>query len=195
MFPTASPPPVRHAWVDESLVQRPGLRCYVLASVTADIPHADDLRAAIRALRTGNEPKLHWRSESHRRRMMLATAVGQLDVAALVVVGTSMRQPERARRKCTEVLLPQLQQAGTQRVWREARTPTQDKLDREHVAAMVGRGFIPATFRVQAGYPSQEPMLWLPDIVAGAVNAAQQGHTDYLDAMGTTVEVTHFDVP
>lgn len=187
MSSTEHPDGPWHAWVDESLVQRLDQRCYVLASVLADISHADALRSATRALRTGNEPKLHWRSENHRQRMVLATAVSQLDVAAIVVVGTSMRQPERARRKCTEVLLPRLRQAGAQRVWREARTPTQDKLDREHIAAMVGRGFIPSTFRVQSQQPNQEPMLWLPDIVAGAVNAAQQGRTEYLNAMSPSV--------
>lgn len=184
-----------HAWVDESLIQRPELRRYLLAGVLADVTRTDELRTRARALRTGNEPKVHWRNEDHRRRMALAAAVAELGVAAIVVVGTSMDRPERARRKCMEVLLPQLQQAGAQRVWREARTPTQDKLDREHVAAMVGRGFIPSTFRVESQQPHQEPMLWLPDIVAGAANAAQHGYTTYLDAMRESVDIVYFDVP
>lgn len=186
--------PTLHAWVDESLIQRPGARAYLLAGVLADISRVDELRSTLRSLRTGNEAKLHWRAEDHRRRTKLACAVAELHVASIVVVGTPMDRPERARRKCMEALLPRLQSAGAQRVWREARTPTQDRLDREHVAAMVGRGFIPSTFRVQSQQPNQEPMLWLPDVVAGAVNAAQQGHRAYLEALSATVEVVYFEI-
>lgn len=88
--------PTLHAWVDESLIQRPGARAYLLAGVLADISRVDELRSTLRSLRTGNEAKLHWRTEDHRRRTKLACAVAELHVASIVVVGTPMDQPERA---------------------------------------------------------------------------------------------------
>lgn len=58
----------------------------------------------------------------------------------------------------------------------ESRTAAQDRADLAAVAAWRSRGELPATLRVDFGRaygPNGEPLLWLPDIMAGAVSAAR----------------------
>jgi hypothetical protein len=53
---------------------------------------------------------------------------------------------------------------------------------------------IPKAMRIEVGQPSAEPMLWVPDIVAGAVGADRvHDLPQYLDAIRPMVEV--LDVP
>lgn len=92
-----------------------------------------------------------------------------------------------------ESLLPHLGGMGVSRVWLEARTKSLNDHDRKHLAAMRGQRALPATLRVETERPSREPMLWLPDVVAGAVGAARNGNRIYLDAMRHAV--TELNIP
>ena len=99
----------------------------------------------------------------------------RLDVLHLVVVGiglTSSRQ-ERGRRLCLRRLLWELGESGVEQVWIESRTPSLNAADTAAVAAMRARREISHKLRISFTYPSGEPLVWIPDIVAGAVGAAQ----------------------
>jgi hypothetical protein len=191
--PSSLPDGLVEAYVDESMTQR-GRRFYVLAAAVVAAQHVAKLEAELRDLRVGRETKLHWRAEDQRRRRRIVSAVAEMPIASIVVVGSAMDREERARRQCMESLLPLLQHAGVRRVWRETRTPTQDRLDREHVAAMVGRKFIPSTFRVASLHPAEHPVLWLPDIIAGAVNAAEHGDHQHLDVLRARVDLVRIEL-
>lgn len=68
-------------------------------------------------------------------------------------------------------LLRELDQAGVEQAWLEARTPT----------LMRTRGYIRPTLRVDFAYPLAEPLVWIADIVVGAVTAARgDGDLQYL---------------
>ncbi len=175
-----------HAWIDErmdvDLEQDSGR--YILASVVCDPSGCDPVRQALRALLQGRQRRLHWRDETGPRRTKIAATISAVDMAAVVVVGAPManRRQERARRLCMETLLPTLEQDyGVSRVFLEARTQTLIRKDREHVANLVGKRLITPALRVDSARPLEEPMLWIPDAVAGAVGADRLGNPEWLD--------------
>lgn len=184
-----------HAWVDESMKVDAGDQgTYILASVVCDASGCDQVRDLLRSLLQGREPRLHWRDEDDRRRTKIAAAIGTVDMAAIVVVGVPMarRKQERARRLCMETLMPALEALGVSRVYLEARTPSLVTRDREQVANLVGKKLITKDLRVLTARPRDEPMLWVPDAVAGAVGAARAGNAQWLDLMRHTV--TELDI-
>ena len=59
--------------------------------------------------------------------------------------------------------------------------------DRRHVDSMRSERAIVSGLLVDGQRPSVEPMLWLPDVVAGVVGAARSGDPQFLDVMRHTV--------
>lgn len=91
---------------------------------------------------------------------------------------------ERARRKCLEALLPNLEARGVTRVVMEERTPSLVESDRRMLTAVRGKRLITTALRVGTARPKEEPMLWLPDSVAGAFGAARdRGKPEWLELM------------
>jgi hypothetical protein len=185
-----------HAWVDErmdvDLARDKGT--YILASVVCDPTGCDPIRDALRVLLQGKQRRLHWRDEDGPQRTKIVAAISAIDMAAVVVVGVPMakRQQERARRICMETLLPTPEQFGVSQVFLEARTQTLIHRDRQQVANLVGKKLITPALRVSIARPLEEPMLWVPDAVAGAVGADRLGNPEWLDVIRDSV--TEIDV-
>lgn len=174
--------PPLHAWVDESIHAARGLYILAAAIAPADEAQLEEARdALVRQLLRGQR-RLHWRDEGkHRRRAAIVGAVAQLKISSVVVVATHIdarTQDERARRKCLERLLGQLTDFGVRQVWIESRG-RQDARDLTMVAALRSRGGLPSSMRVDFARPLEEPMLWIPDAVAGAIGAARAGDDRY----------------
>jgi hypothetical protein len=182
-----------HAWVDESMHVSAGL--YILAAVVCDAGGCKPIRETMRSLLDEGQPKLHWSGESPERKEKIIGTVAQLDMAAVVVVGAPMarKNQERARAVCMESLTVHLAGMGVAEVLLEERTASLNSRDRELITAIRGKKLIPKTMRIELGRPSAEPMLWLPDIVAGAVGADRvHGLPQYLEAIGP---IELLDVP
>ena len=168
-----------HAWVDESMRApsngRPGM--YLMAAVIADPAACEEVRDSLRTLRQGKAKRLHWRHESGPQQEKIAALVAELDAFSIVVVGVPMdsRRQERARRQCMERLLYELDQTGVTAVLLESRHSALNAKDKTMAAALYSKGAISAALRVGFALPNQEPMLWLPDAVAGIVNAYRSG--------------------
>jgi hypothetical protein len=172
--------PALHAWVDESMrvpsgSMRDGI--YLLAAPVADPSLCDPIREQLRRLLTGRSRRLHWRNQTPRRRRTIAATLGGFDVAHTIIVGTPIdpKRQERARRYCLERLMFELDFLGVSRVWIETRSPSLNNADRTMLAALRSRGSLPATLTVDFALPDQEPMLWLPDAVAGAIGMHRRG--------------------
>lgn len=181
-----------HAWVDERMDVDPvhDRGSYILASVVSDPNRCGPVRDALRALLQGRQRRLHWRDETAPRRTKIAAAISAMGVTAVVVVGVPManRRQERARRICMETLLPTLERDyRVSRVLMEARTQNLIRKDREQVANLVGKKLITPALRVGSARPLEEPMLWIPDAVAGAVGAARLGNPEWLGIIRHTV--------
>lgn len=179
---------VLHAWVDESM-QTTGGGFYVLAASVADPAQCDPIRDELRGLLLGKAKRLHWRDEVPRRRKVIASVIISLDTPHTVVVGTpiSPQRQERARRLCLERLLYELTALGVSQVWLESRTQSLNARDLTMVAALRSRGGIPKSLVIDFAQPEQEPMLWLPDAIAGAVAGHYRGEAIAFNILRTAV--------
>ena len=87
-----------------------------------------------------------------------------------VVVGAvGGRRQERARRRLLGRLLWELDQRQVSRLTLESRHVERDRHDQEAIGAFRNHGLLSRNLTVGFGQPRDEPMLWLADIVAGAV--------------------------
>jgi hypothetical protein len=162
------------AFVDESMRQRHDKSgIYFLAAAILDPSMAEDLRLAARGLAHGRR-RFHWRYEEPSDRRKAVGMIGGLDMLHLVVVGTGLdnARQERGRRQCMERLLWELSGAGVSHVWLDARRPQQNRRDLQVVDRLRIRQMLAADLQVDFAYSQEEPLAWLPDIVAGAVSAA-----------------------
>jgi hypothetical protein len=185
------PPPEEfalHAWVDESMrAARDGNDgLYLLAAVVADPGVCDAVRDSLRSLVWKAAGRLNWRDETPSRRRKIAELIGGQDLAHVVVVGAPIdhRRQERARAQCLERLLYELEQLGVSQVWLETRHFALNERDLKLVEALRGKRSVSSEIRVEFARPKDEPMLWVPDAVAGAVNAALSEEPDALDGFG-----------
>lgn len=164
---------------------------YLLAAVVCDPASCDPVRDLLRSLRYRRQRRLHWHAEEDPRKAKIAESIGALALPATVVVGMPLAKSkqERARRKCMEALLPEMERVGVSQVFLEARTPSLVRKDMGLVDACRAKGLIGPSIRVETARPSEEPLLWLPDAVAGAVNAARDGQPEYLALIGSVTQI------
>jgi Protein of unknown function (DUF3800) len=186
------------AYVDESMrvPAADGPSWYILA---AAVLHADDVEAtreAVRWLSEGHGRRFHWRDSSPAARSKAAGVVADLSAVHMVVVGVPLdrRRQERGRRFCLERLLYELESAGVSEVSLEARTESLNKKDLIVVDAWRAQHVIGRSLRVDHDYPSTEPLLWLSDIVAGAVAAAHGGDAQWRNVFASLLSEIHVNI-
>ena len=183
-----------HAWVDESMRVQAGI--YLLAAVVCVAGDCDQHRDTLRSLLDAGQPKLHWRAESPKRRTKIIQTVSSFDMTSVVVIGTPMdkKKQERARAVCMESLAIHLASLEVTQVYLEERETRLNARDRKLIGSIRGKKLIPNSLRIDTAKPSVEPMLWLPDIVAGAVGQERvRGVSEYLDPLRPFV--TELPVP
>jgi hypothetical protein len=187
--PAAEHPHV--AWLDESIVTvRPGVPgTYTMAAVVTAVTACEDLRHVVGALSVRPGVRLHWVTESVKRRDRIAAVVGRLDIAAIVVVGSPMTstKQERARRCCLERLLFELDAVGVREVWLDSRREVQDGRDLALLDSARDKGMVSREMVIGFARSGEEPMLWLPDAVAGAVTASVLGDNRWLELLSDVV--------
>jgi len=178
------------AYVDESVREAaPGL--YVLASVVVAEETADAVRDALRSSLRHRRPRFHWRDEQDTDRQAMAKVASELKLPSLVMVATPIdaSRSERARRLCLTQLLWCLEQRQVLDVVFESRQ-NRDGKDRAHIVRAQKAGHCSRSLRYGFALPLQEPLLWLPDLVAGAVAYSWAGRGEQCRALlGDSVTV------
>jgi hypothetical protein len=175
------------AWIDESVIvgreDTPGT--YTMAAAIADPTGCDDIRDRLRSLTLRRSGRLHWAHESPKKRDAIASLIAGMDLAAVVVVGTPMHgsKQERVRRCCLERILYELAGIGVTDVLMESRSPAPDRRDVRLVDSARNKGILPAGLLVNFARPTEDPMLWIPDAVAGAVTADVLGERRWMLAL------------
>jgi hypothetical protein len=171
------------AYVDESIRIRDGV--YVMAACALEDGSEAKARDSMRELEPRIGHRLHWHDRMPADRLTAVRAVAQLPALHIVTIGAAVdpRRQERARRQCMEALLFHLQAAGVSRVWLETRGAAADRRDIAAVRAARARQIIQYGLLVDHARPSEEPLLWLADIVAGAVSAAEGDEPAYREVI------------
>ncbi|TQM01716.1 DUF3800 domain-containing protein [Pseudonocardia kunmingensis] len=180
------------AYVDESEPdpRSGGSGVYVLAAARIEHADRDAARAALTGLRLRGQRKLHWHEESDQRRKDLVAAVAALPALHLVVVLVdAAASSERRRRKCLTRLLGELDRDGVAEVCLESREAKQNRRDRQLLDVLRSQRSLGPGLRMQHQPGPVEPLLWVPDIVAGSIGALRRGDPGYHDRLAGMLTV------
>ncbi|MDO9395841.1 MAG: hypothetical protein Q7T71_04795 [Herbiconiux sp.] len=185
-----------HAWVDESI--HVGNELYLLAAAVAphDAEQLETCRLLLRSLARRPRRRLHWNSEEERDRLAIVNTIAEMPLTNVVVTATRLdpRRQERARRKCLQRMLHHLAEDQIEQVWLESRDAIGDSRDLAMVASLRTTRALPASIRVDHARPLDEPLLWIPDAVAGAVAAAHNGQPLYRNPLARILEEVVFEL-
>jgi hypothetical protein len=184
------------AYGDESIRRTADGVIFVLAAAVVREDRRDEVRVGLRDLLLKGQDRLHWRDEDQPRRVRIATAVADLPVQSLVVVGARVvaTRQERARRQVLSRLLWELDRRQAEHLLLESRRDERDRHDVKAVGGFRNQQVLSRRLRVDHGQPLQEPMLWLPDAVAGAVGDDRCGRTECLALLSGAVEVVDMEL-
>ena len=155
------------AYADESFHEAPSGGFYVLQ---------------LRAKQGGRRvDKLHWYEMNRQRRLDAVTRVVDLADFHVVAIGTPVphRRQEQARAACLCRLVHELHGCEVQTLYMESRSRLLNLRDVRTVTWT--RGLLPrgSDFHVRHVLGGTEPLLWVADIVAGAVRAHQEGEPTF----------------
>lgn len=182
------------AWGDESgsnARKDPGT--YLIAAAIVQDEYVDPCRDAMGGLLLPHERKVHWRDDSDNRRRRVVDVVLSLPVEGFVVVRQvgAGDHPERARRKCLERLVPELESLGCAAFTLESRGFVQDQRDMSMVDSLRRARAVSSAIKVHHQPGPKDPLLWISDALCGAVVASRTGDPSFLHALTscTTVEL------
>jgi hypothetical protein len=176
----------RVAYVDES---EPDPRSgsagvYILAAALVEMNQQHAISAEIAKLLLPGQPKLHWHVEDDRRRKLLTATVAGLPATYLVAVKVDRHATaERRRRLCLGRLLPELEAAGVSDVYVESRQAKQNARDLQLLDVLRARRQVGPGLRMYHRPGRNDPLLWMPDVIAGAVGARYRGDRSYEDLL------------
>ncbi|MFF3166765.1 hypothetical protein [Streptomyces sp. NPDC003273] len=188
---------MKTAWLDESFREHESAGFYIIAATVLDPATVGTARLTMRGLKGPRDTaKLHWNEMDRTERKDAAQMVAAQEGLHVVSVGSPVprRKQERARSKCLSALIQELHGFGVARLCLEAR---QDELNARDIRtiATVRQTVLPKGTMMRAEHipGATEPLLWISDIVAGAVRAQRLGDSRYTDLLGETL--IDFDVP
>ena len=180
------------AFLDESEPNRArDPHCYLLASAICDDGNVDRARSTMEGLRLRGQLKVHWRGESMMRRRRIVDAVAELPLRHLVVVrdGRPGERPERRRRHCLERMLFELDRLSVDTATFESRGPVDDRRDRSMLDALRARRVVSTQLRMAHTPGPKDALLWVPDVVCGAMAHQRTGNDEYLEMLRTRVQM------
>lgn len=170
------------AYIDESQVGGTGSGLpYVLTASFAVGDTQDEVRDALRRLLPKNAKKLHWNRLTPDAQERVVGELLTLDLMHIVVVRetTIQEKPERSRRSCIQMLLYELASMDVEHAVFESRGSADDARDLKMLGALRSQRVVPTRFRVDHMPGPAEPLLWVPDVVNGAVGASIQHGGDH----------------
>ena len=97
-----------------------------------------------------------------------------------------LKKNERCRRKCLEALYHDMVDMEVFDLLLEDRSPSQNKKDLGHLVALRSRG-LDRRLRIDHQRGGDEPLLWIADVLLGAINSAELGQTAHLETLQETL--------
>ena len=132
---------------------------------------------ALRRAKPRNMRKLHWRDLRESEKLAVLEACATISHWSTVVIASPLNRvrQERGRRKALEVLLPKLEERGVRLLNLESRWKQEDKADLDMVFALQNRRAIKDIHIRHVKSDSNDPKLWMPDQILGAVGDILSG--------------------
>lgn len=178
--------------MDESYVS--STAHYLLAAVVVDPARTADLRDETRGLPRRGRSRFHWHSERAADRAAMVSHIAARTDLQVVVVSQPVAEAraERARARCLGALLAACVgfEPAVGHVVLESRTEVLDKRDAARIEGLKSAGRLPGLLRFSFGTKA-EPLLWLPDAVAGAANAELADDPRYTARLGDRLTRVH----
>ena len=167
---------------------------YMLGVCVIEDADAGDLDKLRRLMPPGSK-KLHWRDMSQKLQRESLMLIRNIEKADMVVIASPLnsKKQERARRKCLEVALSQLEMRGIRELVLESRGAASDQLDIRYVKSAKGSKLVKA-INVAHANGATEPRLWIADQIIGAMGdyMTQSSNWDYWrsewEAMSSHIE-------
>jgi len=159
---------------------------YVLAAAVIGPAVSVAARTLMLRLRgSRSTAKLHWSQMDRIQRKAATEEIAAVDGLHLIAIGSPVprRRQERARATCLAALVPELSGVGVRHMRMEARTLV---LDQRDVKTVVGARYaLPkgAQLRIDHARGCDDPLLWVADILAGAVRTHYDGDPTYRDIL------------
>jgi len=173
------------AFLDESSgLRHTAQQVYLIGAALAPAEATDAIRKELLTLKLPGQTKVHWSDESESRKKKIVDVMSNIDQMSIIVshLDVRSRKTERYRRKCLETLYYQFAEMHVWSVTLEGRTSKQDEGDKAHIVALQSQG-LSRSIRIEHARGGDEPMLWIPDVFLGAVNAAHHGDSRYLEKL------------
>ncbi|MFD0420333.1 hypothetical protein [Streptomyces parvus] len=182
---------MRTAWLDESFREHESDGFYIIAGTILDPASESNARLAMRSLKgSRHTAKLHWTEMDRTERKDATQIVAAQRGLHVVSIGTPVpqRRQERARSKCLSALVVELHGFGISHLYLEARQEELNARDIRTIAAVRQTALPKGTIMRGEHIPgAKEPLLWISDIVAGAVRTQRLGDSRYTDLLGETL--------
>ncbi len=182
------------AYVDESMRVLPDgtTKCYYLAAAVITETACATTRDSLRPLLLGREARLHWTREGDPRKNLIAKTISQTPVESVVLVGAMLqhKKEDRARHQVLKHLLWELDHnLDVRHVVLESRGAIPDRRDLTVVGGLRNSQHLSRRLVVSHGQPIQEPLLWIPDAVAGAAGDQRCGNPSHYQSLGPRVRL------
>ncbi|MFD5243294.1 hypothetical protein ACFWIW_02060 [Amycolatopsis sp. NPDC058340] len=190
-----SPP---QAFADESFHEAASGGFYVLAAAVLPSARHAELREVMLDVRGDRRSsKLHWYPMDHQEKLDVVKRVADFDELHVVTVGTPVRpkRQERSRALCLQRLVVELYGLGVDTLVAEARQADLNNRDIDsirHARLHLPRG---TEFRIEHRFGKDEPLLWISDVVAGAVRARLTGNDSFFQPLSGCVHEVRVDTP
>lgn len=159
------------AWGDESARMRHNPPMYLMCASVFGEGSEEGLAELAKAKPAGMR-KLHWYDMEVKEKARALKAISRVPHWNTVAVCSPMvpgPRQERARRKCLERMLPQLEARGVGVLTLESRWGQEDKSDIGMVHALRNRRMIDR-IRIKHARPDEgEVRFWVPDQILGAI--------------------------
>jgi hypothetical protein len=166
---------------------------YLLAAAIANPANRDNLCDTLHGLVVGKARRLHWRAETRKQQRLIADTLAKAEgVRRLVDAGAPLDPKSGACAShlygATHHELKDRRVSHVSVERRHTRVNTQDKLN-----ALRASGVLDDSMRGEFVHPDDDPMLWIPDDVTGAIGTlrkhAESSELEALKSRGEEITI------
>ncbi len=159
------------AFIDESVRESTATGFYLIAVVSVGETDLDKVRNVARSvLLSKRQVRFHWHDESVTQRLKMMEVVRSLSLSMHVYCCRPLpAKQDRARARCIERMLWDFREVDIARAVFESRRDVNNRKDSRTIGHGKRAGLANPAFDWGFQLPSEEPILWLADALAGAV--------------------------